>query len=60
MTDVNASLSASASSTSGLQSDYSATYGDIIIGSRKPTPPYLWIALAVVALVGVSLWLVRR
>jgi hypothetical protein len=59
-TDVNLAASASASSTSGVQDERRISYGDVILGVPKPTPPYLWIALGAIALVGVVVFLVRK
>jgi len=60
-TDVNASASTSSSATSGLRSDNTYRYGDVIISPNgKPSPPWLWVGLAGLALVGLVVFLVRR
>lgn len=59
-TDVNASASTSSSATSGLRSDNSYRYGDVIIGGPKPSPPWLWMALGGIVLAGFAVWAVRR
>ncbi len=59
-TDVNASASTSSSATSGLRSDNSYRYGDVIIGGPKPQPPWIWLALGGIVLAGFAVWAVRR
>jgi len=59
-TDVNASASTSSSATSGLRSDNSYRYGDVIIGGPKPQPPWLWLAVGGILLAGFAVWAVRR
>lgn len=53
MLDLNASLSASASATSGNKAD---SFGDVYYNAQKPTPPWMWLALAGLALVAFALW----
>lgn len=59
-TDVNASASSSSSATSGLRSDNSYRYGDVIIGGPKPQPTWLWMVLGGLVLAGFAVWAVRR
>ena len=59
-TDVGASLSGSSSATSGLRTDNTYRYGDVIIGGPKPQPPWLWLALGGIVLAAVTVFLVRR
>jgi hypothetical protein len=59
-TDVGASLSGSSSATSGLRSDNSFRYGDVIIGTGKPSPPWLWLAIGGLVLAAFAVWAVRR
>lgn len=59
-TDLAASFSGSSSATSGLRTDSTIRYGDIIIGTAKPSPPWLWLTLAGVVLAGFVVWAVRR
>lgn len=56
--DLAASISSSA--TSGLRSDNSYRYGDVIIGGPKPNPPWLWMVLGGLVLAGFAVWAVRR
>jgi len=59
-TDLAASFSGSSSATSGLRSDNTYRFGDVIIGGPKPQPPWIWLALAGVVLAGFVVWAVRR
>jgi hypothetical protein len=64
-TDVNASFSGSSSATSGVRTDSSYRYGDVIIGTGggKPQPPWLQLAIAGMLLAGVVVlgaWFIRR
>ena len=65
-TDVAASFSGSSSAASGTQVDQKSTFGDFIIGGSggasisKPSPPWLWLGLAALAMVAVTVWLVRK
>lgn len=58
-TDVNASLSASSSATSGAQSR--SQHGDFIVGGgKKPTPPWVWVGLAIAGALVLVVFIVRR
>lgn len=57
-TDLALSLSGSSSATSGARLDQ--RFGDFIVGGRKQSPPWLWIALGAMVLVAVTVFLVRR
>lgn len=60
-TDFAASVSGSSSASAGLQQDFRGVFGgDFIVGGKKPTPPWLWIALAAFALVAATVYFVRR
>jgi hypothetical protein len=59
-TDVGASLSGSSSATSGLRTDNTYRYGDVIVGGPKPKPPWLWLAFGGLLLAAVTVFLVRR
>lgn len=60
-TDLAASLSASDSTTQGQQFNFSrALGGDFIVGGKKPTPPWLWIALAGAGVLVATIFLIRR
>ena len=62
MLDLNASVAASSSSTSGTDQSgaFQNVFGDQIVGGKKPTPPWLQlIALGALALL-VLIWLIRR
>jgi len=64
-TDLNASFSGSSSATSGVRSDNSYRYGDVILGygASKPQPPWLQLSIAGMLLAGVVVlgaWIIRR
>jgi hypothetical protein len=61
-TDIGASFSGSSSATSGLRTDGSYRYGDVIVGppGLKSKPVWLWLALGGMALAAVTVWLIRR
>ena len=56
MLDLNASLTAAANATSGVNN----RLGDFIVGGKKSQPPWLWPALAFIVLAGVVVLIVRR
>ena len=61
--DLNASLAASSSATSGNRLGDIGRHGDINIGSGAGSsglPPWLPLALAGLLLVGLVVWFVRR
>ena len=57
-TDLAVSLSASSSATSGAKIDQ--RFGDFIVGGAKQTPPWVWLAVAGMALIGLTVWIVRK
>jgi hypothetical protein len=57
-TDLALSFSGSSSATSGAKLDQ--RFGDFIVGGAKKTPPWAWLAVAGMALVAVTVFLVRR
>jgi hypothetical protein len=57
-TDLAVSLSGSSSATSGARLDQ--RFGDFIVGGAKQTPAWVWLAVAGMVLIGVTVWLVRR
>lgn len=61
-TDFAASLSASDSTSQGISSQVRGTTGDFIVGSHagKASPPWLWIGLGALVLVGTVIYFVRR
>jgi hypothetical protein len=59
-TDLALSFSGSSSATSGIRSDKKFSYGDVIIKGSKGMPPWVWLALGGMALIGITVWLVRR
>lgn len=57
--DIGASISGSSSATSGFSADFRNLFGDTIVGGKKPTPP--WLMLAVVgAITAVAIVFVMR
>lgn len=58
MVDVNASVSASSSATSGSQ--VSANSGGVFYKSNQKHPPYLWLGLAAAAAVVAVIYFMRR
>lgn len=52
--DFAASQSTSTSATSGVSAGRSG--GDIYYNRGKPTPPWVWLALAAMALVALTIW----
>jgi hypothetical protein len=60
-TDLAASFSGSSSATSGIRTDGTFRYGDVIISpAGKPSPSWLLVALAGISLAAFSLWALRR
>lgn len=58
-TDFAASLSASDSTTQGVQQDFRDLYGDVFF-AKKPLPPWVWLTAAGLVGATVIVWLVRR
>jgi hypothetical protein len=62
--DMNVSLSASSSATSGLDNKQETHFGDFIIGrgagKSEGLPAWAMVAIAGAILVGVSIFLVRK
>ena len=59
-TDLAASFSGSSSATSGVRTDDTHRYGDVIIRAPKPNPPWLLLALGGIPLAGFVVWALRR
>lgn len=58
--DIGASLSGSSSATSGADAGNYQRFGDLIVGGKKPLPPWLFPILVVGVVLIAALFLIRK